>query len=173
MSPALQESIDFFRENDTKTMLERIRAHDVPGLVQFVIYGICGALATVVFLGTVFILSKTLIPAYEHMQVNGVEISDGVRSWNLLINNCIGFALANVVAYITNVMFVFKPGRHHPAKEFALFTLVSGVSFSISQIAGPWLIKEYGVPTNVAILTNLVASMLLNFAARKMFVFKS
>jgi len=173
MSPALQESFAFFRENDAKTIMARIRAHDVPGLVQFLVYGICGGLATVVFLGTVFILSTTVIPAYEHMQINGAEISDKLRSRNLLINNCIGFFLANIVAYVTNVMFVFKPGRHHPAKEFLLFTGVSGVSFAISQIAGPWLIKEYGVPTNVAILSNLVASMMLNFAARKMFVFKS
>ena len=114
----------------------------------------------------------TIIPAYEHMQVNGMEITDQIRSRNLFINNCIGFTLANIVAYITNVMFVFKPGRHHPAREFLLFTLVSGISFVISQMAGPWLVKAYGMPTNVAILSNLFVSMMLNFAARKAFIFR-
>ena len=39
-------------------------------------------------------------------------------------------------------------------------------------MAGPWLVNQFGVPTNVAILTNLVTSMLLNFVCRKFFVFK-
>ena len=160
---ALSDAIAFLKQND----------FNVPGLIQFGVYGMCGALATVVFIGTVIILSKTLIPAYEGMMVNGQPITDGLRATNLLINNCIAFFITNIVAYVTNIMFVFKPGRHHPVMEFLFFTLVSGISFGISQIAGPWLIHEFGVPTNVAILTNLVTSILLNFAGRKFFVFKS
>ena len=106
------------------------------------------------------------------MKINGVEITNDLRSKNLLINNCIAFFITNILAYVTNIILVFKPGRHHPIVEFLLFTVVSGVSFGISQVAGPWLVKEFGVPTNVAILTNMVASMLLNFAGRKFFVFK-
>jgi putative flippase GtrA len=173
MTPAITESVTFLRENSIKTICARIRERNVPALIQFGVYSLCGGLATVVFLSTVVILSKTLIPAYENMIVNGVVISDDLRAKDLLINNCIGFMIANVVAYTTNVMFVFKQGRHHPFIEFLYFTLVSGISFGISQIAGPWLVKQYGVPTNVAILTNMVASMLLNFAGRKFFVFKS
>lgn len=169
---AITESLDFLRKNDFKTILTRIRERNVPGLIQFGVYSMCGGLATVVFLGTVIILSKTLIPAYEGMIVDGKAITDDLRATNLFINNCIAFFLANIVAYVTNIMFVFKPGRHHPVMEFLYFTLVSGVAFGISQIAGPWLIHKFGVPTNVAILTNLVTSMLLNFAGRKFFVFK-
>jgi putative flippase GtrA len=172
MTSAIAESVSFLRQNDVKTILSRIRERNVPGLIQFAIYGICGGLATVVFLATVVIFSKKIIPAYEGMTVNGVLIDDTLRARNLLINNCIAFLIANVVAYVTNVMFVFKQGRHHPVFEFLYFTLVSGVSFGISQIAGPWLVKQYGVPTNVAILTNMIASMMLNFAGRKFFVFK-
>ena len=169
---ALSDSLDFLRKNDFKTILARIRERNVPGLIQFAVYSMCGGLATVVFLGTVVILSKKFIPAYEGMIVNGEVISDSLRAKNLLINNTIAFFLANIVAYVTNILFVFKGGRHHPVLEFLYFTLVSGVAFAISQIAGPWLVKEFGVPTNVAILTNLVTSMLLNFAGRKFFVFK-
>ncbi len=104
--------------------------------------------------------------------IHGALITDSERAKDLLINNCIGFVLANVVAYVSNVMFVFKQGRHHPMIEFLYFTLVSGISFGISQIAGPWLVQRWGVPTNLAILTNLVASMMLNFVGRKFFVFK-
>ena len=48
----------------------------------------------------------------------------------------------------------------------------SGASFLISQLAGPYLIKRYGLPTQVALVTNVVASMLLNFVIRKFIVFK-
>jgi hypothetical protein len=144
----------------------------VPPLIQFVVYGFCGCVATVFFLGIVITLSKTAIPAYEGMIVDGRPISDTLRAKNLLINNTIGFLIANVVAYVTNILFVFKTGRHHPVLEFAFFTLVSGISFALSQIAGPWLVKQFGVPTNVAILTNLITSLLLNFVCRKFFIFK-
>lgn len=172
MTSAIAESLSFLRENSFKTICVRIRERNVPGLIQFGVYGICGGLATVVFLATVVILSKTLIPAYEGMRVNGEPITDNLRAKDLLINNCIGFVIANFVAYFTNVMFVFKQGRHHPIVEFLIFTAVSGSSFALSQLAGPWLVQRWGVPTNLAILSNLVTSMLLNFVGRKFIVFK-
>jgi putative flippase GtrA len=172
MTNALKETYSFFCHNDFKTVSQRIRSREVPPLVQFFLYSVCGTLASVVFLGTVVILSKTVIPAYEHMKINGVEITDAQRAWNLLINNCIAFAITNVLAYVTNIILVFKPGRHHPVWEFLFFTLVSGISFGLSQVAGPLLVKKFGLPTNIAIFTNMVTSMLMNFAGRKFFVFK-
>ena len=196
MTAALSESIAFFRENDLKTILARIRARDVPGLVQFGLYSLCGGFATATFLVVVVALSKTVIPAYSDMKVatdplvhflgyslfwpapsSGAFIildhdHDNIRALNLFVNNCIGFSLANVVGYISNILIVFKTGKHHPVMEFIYFTVVSGTAFLISQIAGPWLVKEWGVPTNIAILTNLLTAMMLNFAGRKFFVFK-
>ncbi|MEY4484555.1 MAG: hypothetical protein RL693_2007 [Verrucomicrobiota bacterium] len=172
MTSALSETLSFFRDNELKVILARIRERNVPPLVQFGVYGLCGGLATFVFLSIVLILSKTLIPAYEGMMVHGHLITDEERAHDLLINNCIAFAISNAIGYITNVMFVFKSGRHHRVMEFFYFTFFNLVSFGISQLAGPWLIKAYGVPTNVAILTNVVASVLLNFVLRKFFVFK-
>lgn len=173
MNSAISDAITFFRQNDVKTILTRIRARNVPPLIQFTVYGMCGCLATVVFLGIVIVLSKTVIPAYEGMIVDGSPMTDTLRAKNLLINNTIAFLVANVVAYITNILFVFKGGRHHPVLEFLYFTLISGIAFVISQAAGPWLVNRFGIPTNVAILTNVVTSMLLNFVCRKFFVFKS
>ena len=109
----------------------------------------------------------------DGMIVDGRPITDELRAHNLLINNTIAFAAANVVAYITNILFVFKSGRHHPVMEFVYFTGGSTVSFVISQFAGPWLVHHYGLPTAVAIITNIAASVLLNFAIRKFFVFKA
>ena len=195
MTSALSESLAFLRQNDLKTIFARIKTRDVPGLIQFALYTFCGGIATVSFLGIVVVLSKTLIPAYENTfvageslkffgydlcwlkpakdAVNALAINDGIRAQNLLVNNCIAFLITNVIAYVTNVLIVFKSGRHHPVIEFLMFTLISSISFGLSQVAGPFLVQKFGWPTNMAILSNVVASMLLNFAGRKFFVFKA
>lgn len=170
---AIQDAIDFIRNNDWPTILQLVRAHEVPGLIQFAIYSICGGLATVVYAGTSLFLSYKVIPAMGGMIVNGAPITNSHRARNALINNSIAFLIANAVAYVTNVMFVFKPGFHGPVMEFLLFTAGSGASFLISQLAGPYLIKRFGLPTQVALATNIVASMLLNFVIRKFIVFQS
>jgi putative flippase GtrA len=140
--------------------------------VQLAVYGFCGVLATVVAVMQIVILSKTIIPAYEGMIVDGVTITDDLRAKNLLINNTISFVTTNVFAYFLNVMLVFKRGRHHPWMEFLYFTLINGISFTLSQVAGPWLVHRFGVPTNLAIFTNTVFAAAINFVARKFFVFK-
>jgi putative flippase GtrA len=172
MPPAVSDSIAFLCGNDAKTILSRIRQRKVPPLIQFGVYGLCGGLATLVFLGITLALSCTVIPAMDDMIVNGAPITDALRARNLLINNCIAFAVANVIAYVSNILFVFETGRHHPVLEFFYFTAVSFLSFGISQIAGPWLVSHFGVSTKFAMLSNVVASALLNFVFRKYFVFK-
>ena len=173
MTNAISEALKFVFHNDLKTILTRIRARNVPSLIQFSVYGVCGALATIAFLSLTVFLSYRVFPAMDGMIVDGKPITDAMRARNLLINNTIAFALANVVAYVTNILFVFKTGRHHPVMEFLYFTAGSTVAFLISQFAGPWLVQQYGLPTWVAIITNVATSIMLNFAIRKLFVFKA
>lgn len=172
MPSAISDSISFLRDNNIRTILSRIRQRNVPSLIQFGVYGLCGGLATAVFLGITIFLSYKVYPAMDGMIVNGAKITDEMRAHNLLLNNCIAFVVANVVGYVTNVLFVFQTGRHHPVMEFLYFTAANTLSFGISQIAGPWLVSHFGVTTKLAILTNVVASALLNFVIRKFFVFK-
>lgn len=172
MPPAVSESIAFIFQNDPKTILARIRQRKVPPLIQFAVYGLCGGLATAVYLGISLLLSSTVIPAMDGMTVDGEPITDALRARNLLINNCIAFSIANIVAYVSNVLVVFETGRHHPVLEFLYFTTVSFLSFAVSQIAGPWLVSHFGISTKLALLSNVVASALLNFVFRKYFVFK-
>ena len=173
MSSAIAEAFKFVFQNDLKAILTRIRARDVPPLIQFGVYGVCGGFATIIFLALTVYLSYRVQAAWDGMIVDGKPITDDLRAHNLLINNTIAFLVANVVAYVTNILFVFKTGRHHPVMEFLYFTAGSGVSFILSQFAGPWLVHHYGLPTWVAIITNISASVLLNFAIRKLFVFKA
>jgi putative flippase GtrA len=170
---AIQEALDFVHNNDWSTIVQRLREHNVPGLIQFAVYGIFGTLSTVIYMATSLFLSYKVIPAMGGMIVNGAPITDSRRARNALINNCIAFLVANAFAYTTNIMFVFKPGLHGPVMQFLLFTAGSGTSFLLSQFAGPYLIKRFGLPTQVALVTNVIASMLMNFAIRKFIVFKS
>jgi len=172
MTSAIAESVTFLRENNLKTIYSRIRERNVPPMIQFAIYAMCGGMATVVYLGVSIFLSYKVFPAMDGMIVDGAPISDSLRAKDLLINNCIAFLVANVFAYVSNVLIVFKTGRHHPVLEFLYFTAVSSLSFGISQIAGPWLVDHFGVSTKLAMLSNVVASALLNYVFRKFFVFK-
>ena len=172
MFSLVSELFAFFLKQPPSVVWRRIRERDMPWIAQLAVYGLCGIAATVVGVGQVVILSKTVIPAYEGMVVDGVTITDTLRAKNLLINNTISFFTTNVFAYFLNVAVVFKRGRHHPWIEFFFFTLINAISFVLSQIAGPWLVHRFGVPTNLAILTNAVFAALINFVARKFFVFK-
>jgi putative flippase GtrA len=172
MNSAITEAFQFVVGNDLRTILARIRARKVPWLIQFCVYSLCGGLATAVFVGLTVYLSYHVFPAMDGMIVAGAPITDQLRARNLLINNTIAFVVANVVAYVTNILFVFHTGRHHPVMEFLYFTAGGTVSFLISQFAGPWLVHVYGLPTAVAIVTNIVAAVFLNVAMRKFFIFK-
>jgi putative flippase GtrA len=172
MISLVTELFAFFFKQSPAVIWRRIRGQDMPWIVQLAVYGFCGVMATVVAVTQIVILSKTIIPAYEGMIVDGAAITDELRAKNLLINNTIAFLTTNVFVYFMNVMLVFKRGRHHPWMEFLYFTLINGLSFGLSQVAGPWLVHEFGVGTNVAILTNTVFAALINFVARKFFVFK-
>jgi len=172
MVDLVSQLLAFFFKQSPTAIWRRIRGQDMPWIVQLAVYGFCGVLATVVAVIQIVILSKTIIPAYEGMVVDGVTMTDDLRAQNLLINNSIAFLTTNVFAYFLNVMLVFKRGRHHPWMEFIYFTLINGISFTLSQLAGPWLVHQFGVPTNLAILTNTVFAALINFVARKFFVFK-
>lgn len=172
MTSSVVETLTFLRENSWKEIFSRIRKRELPWLMQFGIYAFCGGLATVVSVAQVVFLSKYIIPAYEGMIVDGVLMTDELRAHNLLINNSIAFLTTNVFVYFMNVLLVFKRGRHGPWTEFFYFTLVNAFSFAISQIAGPWLIHQFGIPTNVAIFTNAFVAALVNFVARKFFIFK-
>jgi hypothetical protein len=170
---SVSESLTFLRENRLSTILSRVRAREVPWLIQFCVYAACGVLSTLFFIAQVVLLSKYFIPAFDGMKIDGEVLTPGLRAKNLLINNSIAFVSTNLFTYAINVLFVFKRGRHHVVAEFLYFTGVSLAAFALSQIAGPLLVSEVNLPTWAAIFTNTIASMMINFAARKFFVFQS
>lgn len=169
---AIKDCIKFLSENKLGYIIQKIKERDIPVFLQLVLYGCCGVAATILSTLITITLSKSLIPAFEGMEYQGALISDTQRAQNLLKNNCIAFFITNFFVYYMNVLLVFKQGRHSPLKEFLLFTAVNTFSFALSQIAGPWLIHQFSISTGAAIGINVFFSALLNFIARKFFVFK-
>ena len=100
------------------------------------------------------------------------NLDNATRGWNAVYSNVLAFMVANFVAYILNIKFVFKAGRHHWAVEVGLFYLVSGISMVLGTILMKWLISTYGMSTDIAFFANMVTAILINYAVRKFFIFK-
>lgn len=148
-------------------------------LAQFVKYGLCGGLATVVDLAVFYGLSLTVIPTLlpddpfvRRLALSGPFVSEAVRARNYVTARAIAFVFSNLTAYVTNVLWVFEPGRHRRHVEVGLFYLVSGFSLAAGTAVGWSLIHWGGLSTTVSLLANIVASTLINYACRKYFVFK-
>ena len=111
-------------------------------------------------------------PVARLLGLTVVPVSDAIRARNSMIDNSVAFVFANLVAYLLNIWWVFKPGRHHWLMEIGLFYLVSGVSFVIGTALMGWLIRHFGLMTTVAFGANMVTSLAINFVLRKYVIFK-
>ena len=87
-------------------------------------------------------------------------------------DNVVAFILSNLTAYILNILWVFKGGRHHWLVEIGLFYAVSGVSLFIGMGLQTWLIASQGMSTTVAFFVNVLTSLMINYAMRKFVIFK-
>lgn len=166
MFSQLSSVTHFVRSNDWRTILAHVNSRDAHPLLQFIKYGICGLGAfithQVIWLG----LSYTLYPSIDS------SIPDEVRALNSTISNSIAVVFSTAVAYITNILWVFKTGRHSRLVEIATFFGIGIFSFAGGLLAGPWLIQVFGINTLLAQLSMAVTSVLINFVTRKFLIFK-
>ncbi len=168
-----------------RTWLVWAASHDAPPLIQFVKYGLAGVLA----MGTdllVFTLANLFLfpigdaghsgtpPLTEFSTLWGwlSEIMADPRVINYLKCNLLAFFFANAVAYVLNVKWVFRPGRHRRHLEITLFLVVSVVSFVLGSALGAYLVGRFGLNEYLAKGGNIVASVLINYVCRKFWVFR-
>lgn len=146
--------------------------------VQFLKYSMCGGLALAADMITFFLVAWLLFPALTEgdilvrifdMQIE--PVAEGARTLNFILGNIIAFMVSNMTAYILNIFFVFKAGKHSRWKELGLFYLVSGVSVGIGVAIGVVLIKGLGMSTTSSYVAKVVSTTLINYAARKFFIF--
>jgi putative flippase GtrA len=166
-----------------KNIIEQFKGREATPFIQFIKYAIAGGVATGVCIGTFYIMSLFVLDALSEddtvvkimnwfINVDITPVDDVVRGRNAAINNSVAFVVSNLVCYLINIAWVFKPGRHHWLVEIGLFYLVSGVSFAIGTGLQTWLIMHFGIQTTIAFGANLISALLINYAMRKFVIFK-
>ena len=163
------------------TFRERLNgwlSHDAHPAIQFVKYGLAGGCATVTDISVFYLFAWLLIPDLtpddkfvRFFNLHVQPLAHQTQVFHFIIDKSFSFLLANFVAYILNILFVFKSGKHSKIKEFGLFYLVSGISFAIGTGLGAGIIAMLHTTTTAAFLANMVASLAVNYAARKYFIF--
>ena len=150
-----------------------------PALIQFIKYAVVGGLSTAIHIVFFHAFAWKIFPALQEsdaaVKLLGLSVSDlddRARSRNSMLSNFGAFLFSNFFCYLMNVWFVFEGGKHNFWVEIGLFYLVSGLSMSIGTGTMGWLIRSLGMRTTYAFGANLVASLLINYAARKFFIFK-
>jgi len=147
-------------------------------IFQFLKYSMCGCVAMAVDMITFFLVAWLLFPALtesdELVRWFGLQVEsvpEHMRTINFCISNGIAFLLSNLTAYILNILFVFRAGKHNRWKEVGLFYLVSGISVGIGVGVGAVLIGAFGLSTTYSYVAKAVSTTLINYAARKYIIF--
>lgn len=147
-------------------------------LIQFIKYAFAGGLATLVHICIFHVVGWKMFPCLQKkdhfvrfFKLKIEDLSDGVRSKNSMYANISAFLVSNMVAYITNILWVFKAGRHHFVIEILLFYAVSGVSVFLGTMLMGVLIKRFGILTTYAFASNIFTAVMINYALRKFFIF--
>ena len=145
--------------------------------IQFLKYVTCGGFALTVDMLVAFLIAWLWLPALKGTElfvklfhVQCTDVPEGTRTVNFIIGSVIAFLISNLVAYILNVRFVFKAGKHSRLKEIGLFYAVSGISIGIGVALGAlvvWLNFSY----DWSYVTKALSAMMINYTVRKHFIF--
>ena len=151
---------------------------DPSAIVQFVKYVLVGGLATAVHIVIFHLVAWKVFPSLQErdhaVRLLGLKIrqvNDATRSRNSMIGNFLAFLVANMVAYICNVLFVFQAGKYHVVIEILLFYAVSGLSAALGTMLMGVLIRRFGLLTTYAFGANIVTAVMFNYVMRKFFIF--
>jgi putative flippase GtrA len=150
-------------------------------LVQFIKYGLCGGAATAVDMVVFFLFAWLVFPALTEsdpftkllgfLNFDIRTVSEAVRLRNYWIDKVVCFMFSNFTAYVLNVLFVFKAGKHKRHHELLLFYAVSTISFVFGTVAGDLLIRFGGFDTTYSYIAAMISALLINYAGRKFFIF--
>jgi len=151
---------------------------DSAAIIQFIKYGLAGGLATITHIIIFHLIAWKIFPclqardhAVRFFKLSIREVNDATRARYSMISNFIGFLIANMVAYITNILWVFEGGKYHFIIEILLFYAVSGFSIFLGSMLMGILIKRFGILTTYAFGSNIVTAVMINYAMRKFFIF--
>lgn len=134
--------------------------------VQFLKYALIGFAGTFIYASVFSLLNETVLMADQ-------SLAAGQRSLNYFLSNSVAFLCSSIFVYLFNRNWVFIADRHSRLKEIILFYAVAFVAYLIGTPAGAYLISQFNWNEYYALGITVVASVLVNFIGRKMFVFHS
>ena len=160
-------------------ILAQFAQREAGPIVQFIKYGIAGGVATAVHV-TVFALCACFVlpaltagdPAVEYLGFPVATVGESTRALYAMLDNVIAFLFSNLTAYVINIFWVFKPGRHKRSVEVGLFFAGSAISLGVGSGLMWLIIRWQGTETTYAFGMNIIAAVLINYAARKYLIFK-
>ena len=162
----------------------KILSHDCGPFWQFVKYGVIGVASTAVQVAVFYALSATclkcLTPDDKAVKLFGLPsaIFTGAEPWHASrwflagVATVVGFTVANVFCWLMNRVFVFRPGKFRWFVEFGMFFGVAAAATAMALAIQSVLIEFAGVTTSAAVVAEVAVSFLMNFFARKFFIFR-
>ena len=151
---------------------------DNPAIIQFIKYALAGGLATIVHIAIFHLIAWKIFPSLQEkdhavrfLKLTIRKVNDATRARNSMIGNFIAFLIANMVAYIANILFVFQAGKYPIIIEILLFYAVSGISAFLGTMLMGVLIRRFGLLTTYAFGANIFTAVMFNYAMRKFFIF--
>ena len=132
---------------------------------EVVTYGLCGFGALFIFIAVYFLCEKV---APGHV---AESLPDSVRARNLVDFKIIAFFPSNIFSWWSNRTLVFRQTKHSLGKELTIFFGIAAVSAVLGEIAPYFLIRNFGVSNEVAMISFAFLSALWNFILRRLFVF--
>ena len=167
-----------------KELVRRFLSHDCGPFAQFVKYGVIGVAATAVQFAVFYLLAATclrcLTPSDFMVKLFGLPsvVFTGDEPWHAArwflaaVATAAGFTVANVFCWLKNRAFVFRPGKFRWYVEFGMFFGVAAIATAIALVVQSVLIRFLGVTTSAAVVIEVAVSFMLNFFARKFFIFR-
>ena len=151
---------------------------DSATVLQFIKYGLAGGLATITHITIFHLAAWKIFPSLQEkdhavrfFKISIKKVSDARRAKNSVASNFIAFLISNMVAYITNILWVFEGGKYHFVIEILMFYAVSGISVFLGTILMGFLINRFGILTTYAFGSNIFTAVMINYAVRKFFIF--
>ena len=147
--------------------------------VQFCKYAAVGVFATLVNMATFSVFAWHVFPCIGAddfvVKLFGLvppPVDEAARARLSAYCSVAGFVVSDVVCYLINRAFVFKPGKLPMWLEFLAFTAVGAFAALIGTSIQTWLIAAFGAQTSVAFLVCILTSLMFNYVLRKFFIFK-
>ena len=162
-----------------------LMSNERTGMVQFVKYAIVGGFTTLLNVTIFMILAITCLKCLTEAESSktflgisfdfphvGADYPNWLRAFKSVVASAIGFGLSNILCWLLDRCFVFKPGRHKIWRELLFFVSVAGAAWASGSLIQWILIRYADSPTLPAFAANIVTAVLMNFLMRKFFVFK-